>query len=78
IIQQDKTLNKQRPFNDWREKEVDLVADLLQKRGIERKLVGTNEYKDVNEYKDKKDLEREIEKLENQIAEKKNDLINLT
>ena len=78
IIQQDKTLNKQRPFNDWRAKEVDLVADLLQKRGIERKLVGTNEYKDVNEYKDKKDLEREIEKLENQIAEKKNDLINLT
>lgn len=71
-------MNKQRPFNDWREKEVDLVADLLQKRGIERKLVGTNEYKDVNEYKDKKDLEREIEKLENQIAEKKNDLINLT
>ncbi len=62
IIQQDKTLNKQRPFNDWREKEVDLVADLLQKRGIERKLVGTNEYKDVNEYKKMQDLEKELSK----------------
>lgn len=61
IKQQDQTLNKTRPFQDWREKEVDLIAELLEERGIERKLVGTNEYKDVNEYKEKKDLEREIE-----------------
>ncbi|MDN6195733.1 MAG: plasmid recombination protein, partial [Atopostipes suicloacalis] len=44
IKQQDDTLNKRRPFKDWRDKEVNLVADLLQERGIERKLVGTNEY----------------------------------
>lgn len=61
IIQQDDELNKKRPFQDWRDKEVNLIAELLEERGIERKLVGTNEYKDVNEYKEKKDLEREIE-----------------
>lgn len=61
IIQQDDELNKKRPFQDWRDKEVNLIADMLKERGIERKLVGTNEYKDVNEYKEKKDLEREIE-----------------
>ncbi|MCR6820497.1 hypothetical protein NHG45_35165 [Bacillus thuringiensis] len=42
------------------EKEVQLLEKALKERGIERKLVGTNEYKDVNEYKEKKDLEREI------------------
>lgn len=78
IKQQDDTLNKRRPFKDWRDKEVNLVADLLQERGIERKLVGTNEYKDVNEYKEKKDLEREIKTLEKDLSQKKNELINLT
>lgn len=63
IIQQDSKLNKVRPFDDWRENEVNLVADLLKKRGIERKLVGTNQYKDVNDYKVKKDLEKEIYNL---------------
>ena len=78
ITQQDKTLNKQRPFDDWREKEVNFVTELLKSRDIDRKFVGTNEYKDVNEYKEKKDLEREIKKLENKISEKKNDLMNLS
>src|SRR5699024_11961306 len=55
IKQQDATLNKTRPFEDWREKEVNLLENKLKERGIERKLVGTNEYKDVNEYKQKKD-----------------------
>lgn len=78
IKQQDQTLNKTRPFHDWREKEVNLIADKLKERGIERKLVGTNDYKDVNDYKIKKDLEREIKTLEKDLSQKKNELVNLT
>lgn len=74
IIQQDSTLNKTRPFEDWRENEVNLLAEKLKERGIERKLVGTNEYKDVNDYKKKKDLKKEIDSLEKSLSEKKNEL----
>ena len=56
ITQQDPLLDKTRPFEDWREKEVLLLEKLLLERGIERKIVGTNDYKDVNEYKEKRDL----------------------
>lgn len=63
ILQQDSTLDKIRPFMDWREKEVDLLEKLLNERGIERKIVGTNEYKDVNEYKQRHDLKKEIKSL---------------
>lgn len=78
IKQQDETLNKTRPFQDWREKEVNLIADKLKERGIERKFVGTNDYKDVNEYKERKDLQREIKILEKDLSQKKNELVNLT
>lgn len=74
IIQQDETLNKTRPFDDWREKEVKLLEEKLLEHGIERKIVGTNKYKDVNEYKEKKDLEREIKQLEKNLSEKKDEL----
>lgn len=77
IIQQDSTLDKTRPFDDWREKEVKLLEKLLNERGFERKLVGKNEYKDVNEYKEKKDLQREIGQLEKELADKKNELLAL-
>lgn len=73
IKQQDKTLDKDRPFADWREKEVNLIADRLKELGIERKVVGTNDYKDVNDYKKRKDLERDIDKLEKKIALKEKD-----
>src|SRR5699024_3452704 len=75
IIQQDSTLNKTRPFEDGREKEVQLLEQKLLERGIERKIVGTNEYKDVNDYKEQKDLEREIKQLEHELSEKKNELL---
>lgn len=74
IIQQDQTLDKIRPFDNWREKEVLLLEKLLLERGIERKIVGTNEYKDVNEYKEKKDLEREIKQLEGDLSQRKTEL----
>lgn len=78
ITQQDPTLDKTRPFDDWREKEVKLLEKILKERGIERKLVGSNEYKDVNEYKEKKDLEREIQWLEEKIAKKKDELVKVS
>lgn len=78
IRQQDLTLDKTRPFDDWREKEVKLLENILKEHGIERKLVGSNEYKDVNEYKEKKDLEKEILSLENQLFEKKNELLEMS
>ena len=77
ITQQDPKLDKTRPFDDWREKEVKILEKMLKKRGIERKLVGSNNYKDVNEYKEKKDLEKEILSLENQLFEKKNELLEM-
>lgn len=68
IIQQDHTLNKERPFEDWRNKEVLLLEQMLKERGIERDLIGTNDYKDVNDMKMKKDELRELDK---QIEDKK-------
>lgn len=77
ITQQDPKLDKTRPFDDWREKEVKILEEMLKERGIERKLVSSNNYKDVNEYKEKKDLEKEILSLENQLFEKKNELLEM-
>lgn len=68
IIQQDKELDKTRPFDDWREKEVGFLSEKLKDRGIERKLVGTNQFKDVTEFKEKKD---ELRALETQINDYK-------
>jgi hypothetical protein len=69
IKQQDETLDKQRPFEDWRDKEVAVLEELLLERGHERKLVGTNDFKDVNEYKEKMDLERELIALRENVLE---------
>src|SRR5690625_7945784 len=52
-----------------------MLAQRLSERGIERKMVGTNKYEEVNEYKEKKDLEREIKQLEHDLSEKKNELL---
>ena len=38
-------------------------------KGHERKLVGTNDFKDVNEYKQKMDLERELIDLRENVLE---------
>lgn len=77
ITQQDPNLDKVRPFQDWRDKEVSILAEKLQERGIERKLVGTNDYKDVNDFKEKKDLEKEINELKTEkikLLEEKEEL----
>src|SRR5699024_12218233 len=54
IIQQDSTLNKTRPFEDWREKEVQLLEHKLLEHGIEHTIVGLKEFKDVIDKKKKK------------------------
>lgn len=74
ILQQDDTLDKERPFDDWRKKEVQLLERMLKERGVERKLVGKNEYRDVNEFKEKK---RELALIDKQISEKENELQSL-
>ena len=75
IKQQDPSLDKTRPFADWREKEVNLISELLKEFDIDRKIVGTNHYKDVNDYKVKKDLEREIKQLGKDLSMKKEELL---
>lgn len=52
------------PFEDWRVLEVSELERLMNERGIERKLVGTNEYEDVNELKQ---VKREFESLQKEI-----------
>lgn len=69
IKQQDPTLDKTRPFDDWRNKEVSVLEEALKERGIERELVGTNQYKDVIDYKYKKDLEKEINMKQKKLDE---------
>lgn len=66
ILGQDKTLNKERPFEDWRNREVLLLEKMLKERGIERELVGTNEFKDVNDFKEKKE---QIQELDTKIVD---------
>ena len=66
ILGQDKTLNKERPFEDWRNREVLLLEKMLKERGIERELVGTNEFKDVHDLKAKT---KQIQELDTQITD---------
>lgn len=66
ILGQDKTLNKERPFEDWRNQEVLLLEKMLKERGIERELVGTNEFKDVHDLKAKT---KQIQELDTQITD---------
>lgn len=77
VATQDENFNQERPFEDWREKEMAVLEKLLNERGFERKLVGTNEYEDVNDYKEKKKLEQEIDSLNKDLADKKNELLAL-
>lgn len=82
IMQQDSTLDRDRPFDDWREKEVQLLEKLLKERGIERKHVGKNEYRDVNEFKAKqreleqlRELDKELKEQLSHIKDTKTDMV---
>ncbi|MDN5652564.1 MAG: plasmid recombination protein, partial [Lactococcus lactis] len=78
IVQQDPTLDKVRPFQDWRNKEAEIIENDMVRRGLGRKIVGTNDYKDVNDFKEKKALEKEIQVLEMKVVERKNELSSFT
>lgn len=64
LIGQDKTLDKMQPFEAWRQKELNILEEKLKTRGVERKLVGTNEYKDLHTFKRRMALENNIKDLE--------------
>lgn len=64
ITQQDPELDKTRPFDDWREKEVAFLEKRLAMEGIAREKVGTNTYEDVTEYKEK---QRELESINKEL-----------
>ena len=71
-VKADENNNKSLWVN-FRNQEVNALADLMRERGIERELVGTNAYKDHHAYKQAKQLEKddlsvEIEQLQGQRA----------
>ncbi|HZK33511.1 MAG TPA: plasmid recombination protein [Tissierellaceae bacterium] len=74
LLQQDPELNKDRPFNEWRLNEVEALETLMQEHDIERELVGTNNYADVNTYKHHKRLEEEVAKTEKKLEAKQEEL----
>ena len=74
LLQQDPELNKDRPFNEWRLNEVEALETLMQEHDIERELVGTNNYADVNTYKHHKRLEEAVAKTEKKLEAKQEEL----
>lgn len=74
LLQQDPELNKDRPFNEWRLNEVESLEALMKEQRIDRKLVGTNNYADVNTYKHHKQLEEEVTKTKRELREKQEEL----
>ena len=71
LLNQNPNLNNKRPFMEWRDSEVGEVEKLMNEVGIERKLVGTNDYKDVNEYKEKQDEKAKLEQLTEEVEQQK-------
>ena len=67
IKQQDDTLNQTYPFEDWRERETGFLEEKINARGIDRELVGTKDYEDMNDFKAKT---KELEDLEQQLEDK--------
>lgn len=60
LIQQESTLNQEQPFTEWRAKNVMQLEKALNEKHIERRVVGTFDYKNQKEFKLKQDLEQEI------------------
>lgn len=60
LIQQNPNLNKEQPFTEWRAEQVTQLEKALNEKNIDRKIVGTFDYKNQKEFKLKQDLEQEI------------------
>ena len=67
ILQQDPSLDKTRPFENWRAIEVSKIEDRMADFNLERKEVGTNKIADVNHFKAIKETERKLEGLNLQV-----------
>lgn len=73
IQQQNPSLDKNRPFENWRALEIESIENIMQKHSIQRKNVGTNKIADVNHFKAIKETERQIESLLHQLEVLKSD-----
>lgn len=73
IIQQDSSLDKSRPFENWRAIEVSKIEERMADFNLERKEVGTNKIADVNHFKAIKETERQLESLNQQVKTLKTD-----
>lgn len=71
LLNQNPNLDKNKPFANWVEGELSEIEKLMNEVGIERKRVGTNDYKDVNEYKQKQKEKAELEQLTKEVDEQK-------
>lgn len=60
LLQQNPNLNQVQPFTEWRAQQVIQLEQDLNKKNIERKIVGTKDFKNQKEYKLKQDLNSEI------------------
>lgn len=58
-VQADDDVKNKGLWGNFRNQEVDALAKLMQERGIDRELVGTNQYKDHHAYKQAKQLEKD-------------------
>lgn len=67
ILQQDPSLDKTRPFENWRAIEVSKIEERMADFNLERKEVGTNKIADVNHFKAIKETERELASLNQQV-----------
>jgi hypothetical protein len=51
-------------FKEWRNREVEALESIMREQGYERKIVGTNDYKDVHDYKAaQREIDRQQERL---------------
>lgn len=71
LLNQNPNLDKNKPFANWVEGELSEIEKLMNEVGIERKRVGTNDYKDVNEYKEKQDEKAKLEQLTEEVEQQK-------
>lgn len=67
ILQQDPSLDKTRPFENWRAIEVSKIEELMADFNLDRKEVGTNKIADVNHFKAIKETERQLASLNQQV-----------
>lgn len=77
IKQQEPELYDSRPFEDWRERQVEIIEHSMNREGIERIEVGTNFIRNVNHFKAIKATERDLKEKESKLESVSSDLSDL-